>query len=237
MGGSERSALLCVCRRGGSRDDLVVRTVLVLAGGGGRPARVALPSLVAVVAADGGVELAGRLGLVVDVVVGDLDSIAPEVLAEVARVERYPVEKDASDLELALAAALRFEPERILVLGGAEGRLDHLLGELLLLAADAYAEVLVDAQLGSAAVQVIRGGRILVGSEGELVSLFALHGRAYGVVTEGLRYPLRGETLEPGSTRGLSNAFVAVEAHVSVRQGVVVAVRPNGSVTAGMPGR
>jgi thiamine pyrophosphokinase len=201
------------------------------------PALFALPPLEAVIAADGGAVHAEALGLRVDVVVGDLDSVRAEALAGVARVERHPVAKDATDLELALEAALRLEPERILVLGGAEGRLDHLLGELLLLAADAYAGVVVDAQLGSAAVHVIRRSRELFGSPGELVSLFALFGPAHGVVTGGLLYPLRGETLEPGSTRGVSNVFAAAEARVQVERGVVVAVRPSGSATAGTPDR
>lgn len=211
--------------------------MLVLAGGPGAPARVALPPLVAVVAADGGAEQADALGLVVDAVVGDLDSIGADTLASIARVERHPAAKDASDLELALQVALGFEAERVLVLGGAEGRLDHLLGELQLLAADACAGVQIDAQLGEAAVHVIRGSRPLLGSPGELVSLFALGGPAFGVVTEGLHYSLRGETLEPGSTRGLSNLFAAAEAHVLVERGVLLAVRPTGSATGERPGR
>ena len=62
-----------------------------------------------------------------------------------------------------------------------------------------------------------------------LVSLFALHGAATGVVTEGLVYPMRGEALAPGSSRGLSNVFADREARVSVESGVVVAMRPSAS--------
>ncbi len=215
-----------------------MRTVLILAGGPGAPAPVALPPVEAVLAADGGCERAAALGLEVDMVVGDLDSVPAEALAEIPRVERHPVAKDATDLELALGAALRLEPERILVLGGGvEGRLDHLLGELLLLASGALEGVQVDGQLGSAAVHVIRGSRTIFASPGELVSLFSLHGPAYGVASEGLHYPLQGETLEPGSTRGVSNRFAAAEARVTVERGVVVAVRPSGNATAERPDR
>jgi len=195
--------------------------------------RGGLPPGATVIAADGGAELARRLGLEVDLVVGDLDSISAEGMAGIERVERHAAEKDASDLELALAAALRLEPERILVLGGAGGRLDHLLGGLLLLAADAYASVRVDAQIGAAAVHVVSGERRLFGEPGELISLFAVHGPARGVVTDGLVYPLRGETLEPGSTLGVSNVFAGPEARVALERGVVLAVRPSGSATAG----
>ena len=203
-------------------------TVVVLAGGPDRPVVVALPPRATVIAADGGAEL----GWPVDLVVGDLDSISAETLAGIERVERHAVEKEATDLELALTAALRLEPERILVLGSAGGRLDHLFGSLLVLAAEAYAGVQVDAQIGPAAVHVVRGERTLSGEPGELISLFAVHGPVSGVVTEGLVYPLRAETLEPGSSRGLSNVFAASEARISLERGVLLAVRPSGSATA-----
>jgi thiamine pyrophosphokinase len=204
-------------------------TVVVLAGGPDRPAAIELPAGATVIAADGGAELAGH----VDLVVGDLDSISADTLARIEHVERHPPDKDATDLELALAAALRYNAERILVVGGAGGRLDHLLGGLLLLAADSLAHVQVDGQIGAAAVHVIRGERTLAGEPGELISLFAVHGAAHGVVTEGLGYPLHGETLEPGSTRGVSNVFAEAEARVTLERGVLLAIRPSGSATAG----
>lgn len=208
-----------------------VKTVIVLSGGSGSPAGIPVPPGAVVIAADSGAEHALELGLRVDVVVGDFDSISEETLAVVeragARVERHPEAKDATDLELALDAALKFGPERIVVLGGAIGRLDHLLGELLLLAADAYAGVQVDAQLGAAAVHVVRSERLLSGEPGELISLFAVHGPATGVVTNGLVYPLHGETLAPGSSRGLSNVFATAEVRVSLEGGVLLAVRPS----------
>jgi thiamine pyrophosphokinase len=202
-------------------------TVVVLAGGIGAPAPVAVPPGATVIAADSGAEHAAALGVAVDLLVGDLDSISAETLARIPDVERHPVDKDATDLELALAAALRLEPERVLVVGGIEGRLDHLLGELLLLASPAYAGVELDAQLGAARVHVIRDARTIAGEPGEVVSLFALHGPAAGVVTEGLHYPLRGETLEPGSTRGVSNVFAAHEARISLERGVLLAIAPS----------
>lgn len=176
-----------------------------------------------VIAADGGASAAPRI----DLLIGDLDSLPADTTARL--VERHPEAKDASDLELALDAALGREPERVLVLGGAAGRLDHLLGVLLLLGSDRYGDVELDARLGAAGVHVVRRARVLSGTSGETISLFALHGPATGVRTRGLVYPLDGETLEPGSSRGLSNAFAAIEATVELADGVLLAVRP-GSV-------
>jgi thiamine pyrophosphokinase len=207
-------------------------TVVVLSGGPDRPVVDALPPGAKVVAADGGAELAEHLGLEVDLVVGDLDSISPATLAGIVQVERHAADKDSTDLELALAAALRLEPERILVVGSAGGRLDHLFGSLLTLAAEDYAGVGIDAQIGAAAVHVVRRERIVRGEPGDLISLFAVHGPAIGVVTHGLAYQLRAETLEPGSSRGVSNVFAVPEARIGVERGVVLAVRPSGSATA-----
>ena len=84
------------------------------------------------IAADGGVDRALALGLHVDVAIGDFDSVTAAGLAAVeaagARIERHPTAKDATDLELALDAALALAPARIVVIGSGGGRLDHLLG-------------------------------------------------------------------------------------------------------------
>jgi thiamine pyrophosphokinase len=207
----------------------VTDTVVVVAGGSapGPRAVEAIPPGASVIAADAGADHAFALGLEVGFAIGDFDSVTPATLASLGdRAERHPVEKDATDLELARRAALTLEPRRILVVGGIEGRLDHLLGELLILGADELGDVEVDAVLGEARIHVVRGERSLVGREGELISLFALHGPAEGIVTEGLRYPLRGDTLLPGSSRGISNTFAAPAARISVERGLLLAVRP-----------
>jgi thiamine pyrophosphokinase len=206
--------------------------VVVVAGGlAPRPDAVeTIPSGAPIIAADGGLDHARALGLDVELVVGDLDSVdetaVTDATASGVRVVRHPAAKDATDLELALDEALARGPQRILVLAGDGGRLDHLLGTLLLLGSRRYASVTVDAEIGRARAHVIWSERSLEGSVGETVSLLALHGPAEGVQTEGLLYPLAGETLEPGSTRGVSNVFTAKEARVRVQRGVLIALLP-----------
>ena len=106
------------------------------------------------------------------------------------------------------------------------GRLDHLLSAALLLASERYARSQIDAFVGKARIHVLRGERELEGEPGELLTLLAVNGPAEGVTTEGLAYPLHGETLEPGSSRGVSNVFAARRARVAVERGVVLAIRP-----------
>ncbi len=208
------------------------RTVIVVTGGD--PVALAhleaVPDDVLVVAADSGIDAAHALGLTVDVAVGDFDSVTPEALrragAAGAVVERHPEAKDTTDLELALDAAMARGPERILVVGGHGGRLDHFLANALLLAAPAYAGVELVAQMGPARVTVVRGSATLRGATGDLVTLLALNGPALGVTTDGLLYPLADERLDPSSTRGVSNELVGETARLHVREGVVVVVQP-----------
>src|SRR5579862_4910253 len=101
-------------------------TVAVFAAGPGHRVEVVLPAGSVIVGVDAGVEVARRLGYEIDLAVGDFDSLSPAMLVELERsgtpIERHPATKDASDLELGLEAALRFEPDRIVVIGGDAGR-------------------------------------------------------------------------------------------------------------------
>jgi thiamine pyrophosphokinase len=209
-------------------------TVVVVAAGEGPDVSAALPSAAAVIAADGGADRAAALGLDVTLVVGDLDSVSEAALTAVqrngARVVRHPETKDATDLELALAEAVALEPRRVLVVLSSGGRLDHLLSALLVLAAPLLAPVEVDALVGESLVHVVRTKRTFVGEPGELLTLVPLHGRAEGVETAGLLYPLTRETLEPGSSRGVSNVVTGGEARVAVERGVLLAIRPGGAL-------
>jgi len=213
----------------------VSNEIVVVVAGGNPPdpdALLQVPLGVRVIAADKGLEHAISLGLEVTVAVGDFDSASPDVVARAeagaTTVERHPAEKDATDLELALDRALSMSPERIVVLSGDGGRLDHLFSTLLLLGSSRYESVEIDAFIGGARVYVVRGQRAIEGEPGELVSLFALHGPAEEVRTEGLAYSLDGETLEAGSTRGVSNVLVEERARISVGSGVLLAVCPRG---------
>ncbi|WP_052667263.1 thiamine diphosphokinase [Nitriliruptor alkaliphilus] len=191
-----------------------------------------LPTRAVVIAADGGLRLAGPLGLRTDLVVGDFDSVDPDLLAAAEAdgtvVERHPVAKDRTDLALALDAAVGAGVQRITVVGGAGGRADHLLANWLLLAADDYAGCQVRSWSAAARTDVLRPGRTaeLAGPVGALISLLPAHGPAREVRTSGLVFPLDGEDLPPGTSRGVSNRFAAPHATVTLAAGVLLAVRP-----------
>lgn len=207
-------------------------TVLVLAGGDPVDDRLRglLPAAATVIAADSGLQQAALLGLAVDIVVGDFDSVDPDALAAAERagatIERHPAAKDHTDLELAVLVAARLGANRVVVAGGWGGRIDHALANLLLLGAPEYRSLHLEALGARGRVIAVHDRVELAGSPDDLVTLLPVGGPARGVRTDGLRYPLRGETLEPGSTRGVSNVLVATNATVDVESGTLLAMLP-----------
>jgi thiamine pyrophosphokinase len=184
-----------------------------------------------VVAADGGARHAAGLGLRIDRWVGDGDSL-PAADLDALRAAGVPVtlvaaEKDETDTELALHAALDASADEVVILGAFGGeRLDHALANASLLAHPALAgrtAVLLD---GGSRVRLLTGPGSLAldGRAGDLVSLIPFGSDAHGIATEGLRYPLRGDTLNLGTARGVSNVRLGMRASVTLEDGAILVV-------------
>ena len=224
----------------GRPDHAPWRVALVLDGDrpvDGWPELLAADALVVV--ADGGARHARQAGVRVDHLVGDLDSLSDAEVAQVheagATVHRHPTDKDETDFELAadLAVALASdrpdEEPRVLVVGGSGGRHDHLVGNLVVLAGPRFATTAVTALMGTAVVQVARPDRpvALYGGVDSLASLYPVGIPAAGVTTAGLGYPLRDDTLSPGSARGTSNVVRQAPASVRLATGLLLVIEPD----------
>ncbi|MFN2484106.1 MAG: thiamine diphosphokinase [Candidatus Limnocylindria bacterium] len=182
-----------------------------------------------VVAADGGASSLDRLDRRPALVVGDFDSIDEAVArrlgASGTRLRSVPPDKDETDMELAVDAAVEAGADRIVLLGGLGGlRIDHAVANLLLLGDTALAGRTVEIAHGLTRVRAVRGGdsAVLEAGVGDIVSLLPIDGDADGVVTEGLRYPLHGERLRFGRARGVSNEVVARPASVALASGALL---------------
>lgn len=182
-----------------------------------------------VVAADGGAFALERWKILPHLVVGDMDSLGDAGVEKFARkgtpVAKFSAEKDESDLELAVAHAIAAGATEIVLLGALGGdRLDHETANLLLLADPGYDTVRLEARRGALRIRALRGrGSLTIGGPvGALVTLIPVNGDAEGVTTEGLRYPLRAETLRFGRARGLSNEVVSLPANVSLDKGTLL---------------
>lgn len=188
-----------------------------------------LPRDRVVFAADSGLDHADALGIDVHRLIGDLDSVSDEARARHSDipVDRHPPDKDATDTELALEAAVADGHDRVVVVSGGGDRLDHLLGSLTVLARIAKS-VRLEAWIGTAHVHVLHDGdRLdLEPPLGTILSLLPLDGPASGVDAIGLRWPLDDAVLDWGRSRGLSNEVTGAVS-VSLRHGVLAVIIPH----------
>jgi thiamine pyrophosphokinase len=195
--------------------------VVIVAGGIGDdpPDRASLAEAELIIAADGGAEALVALGVQPHVLVGDFDSISSATRSRVeedgADVIALQSDKDWTDTEVALHLALERGADHVTVFGALGGpRLDHLVGNLLLLTAPWLQGCDVRLLDGRHEVFLAHGDVAVVGGAGDLVSLLPLTPVVEAVETEGLAYPLHHEPLYQGATRGVSNELVAERARV-----------------------
>lgn len=182
------------------------------------------------IAADGGALHCLALGKLPHVVVGDLDSLTPDLVAEMANrgaaIERHRADKNETDLELAIDRALRDGATEIVLLGALGGRLDQTLANVLLLAQRDWPvalQLVADGELAT----LLRGGEemTLGAALGATVSLLPLSAEVTGITYTGLRYPLEDATLRLGSTRGISNEVARRPATVRIRTGLALVIQ------------
>ena len=206
-----------------------METVLIFAGGDSPSGSLTeeLPEADLIVAADSGYDLALRAGYAVDVLVGDMDSIQTEVIPGHVIVERHPPDKDATDLELAIARLLVERPVRVVVVGGAGGRVDHEIATAQLLCSERWDAIdEIDWVTDRGWAHVVKGRRIIHGDPGAVISLIPVGGPAGGVYTKGLRWDLADATMAPGTTWGVSNEFTGPVADIRIGSGCLLAVVP-----------
>jgi thiamine pyrophosphokinase len=185
------------------------------------------------VAVDGGAENVAGGEVKPDVLIGDMDSVTADTrrILEESGVEvvRLPAAKDETDTEAALRLVIERGADDITVYGALGGpRLDHLLGNILLLSASWLVGCAVRLVDRRHEIFSARGDVVFGGEPGDLVSLLPLTAEVKDVRTSGLSYPLGGETLFRSSTRSVSNSMRGVEAQVKHGEGVLLVVHYRG---------
>lgn len=208
-----------------------MRALIVL--GGDAPGETLLREQAAcadlTIAADRGLEAFVRCGLTPDAVLGDMDSIDVQVLARFeaqgGKAKILPRIKDDTDGVAALALALKRGAREITFVGALGGRLDHALGNCMLLVRAANRGA--DAYLVSERERVllVRGRREIRGQIGDTLSLLSL-GRARIRELIGLFYPLHDYEMTCDYPIGISNVFTAETAVVDVAEGDVLCFLP-----------
>ena len=179
-------------------------------------------------AADGGTQHILRLGLLPDLVVGDLDSLKEEDLERIkaagVRIVRHPQDKDLTDLELTLNYALAEGHQSLVIVAALGGRLDMILSNLSLLTRPDLVEKDIKLDDGVEQAFFVRDEAHISGKVGDIVSLLPWGGGVEQVTTTGLRWELNNEDLYPYETLSISNEMQSNEAVILVGSGLLLCI-------------
>ena len=177
-----------------------------------------------VIACDRGYAYAVRDGITPDLLVSDFDSFDGAVDPAVP-VRRFPSEKDDTDTVIALRAARELGFTEAALYCALGGRLDHTLANLQ---AAVWAErqglrlhiLSPDTEIFSLHNDTLPLPR----REGFSLSVFAAEDCCRGVSLRGVKYPLEDAELSGGFPLGVSNAWAADRAEITVRDGTLLIV-------------
>ncbi len=178
-----------------------------------------------VACADGGANTAFRWGVTVQALLGDFDSVAPEVLAHFtasgAEIHRYPPAKDETDLQIALRFLQAKGADEVVLLGSMGGRLDMALSNLLsglTFTRSGMKLLYVDTDCR---IWLINSALTVQGEPGDTVSLFCLTPECRGVTLEGFAYPLQRAVLYLDQPYAVSNVLLGASGRVTVEEGIL----------------
>ncbi|MFQ5794404.1 MAG: thiamine diphosphokinase [Candidatus Bipolaricaulia bacterium] len=185
-----------------------------------------------IVGVNGGADFLRQIGVIPQLIVGDLDSIDPETIqsfeAHGVEIARYPTEKDQVDTEIAIEQLLQRNLSEVVLFGAIGDRFDHTLANIDLL------KLPLERGLPARIVNLRNEIRLvdrftrISGEIGDLVSLLPFTDRVVGITLTGFKYPLEESELERGNTLGISNELVRRTATIDVKQGVLLVVRIRG---------
>lgn len=183
-----------------------------------------------VIAADGGAVHLHHMGIVPQIIIGDLDSIPKEILSffkqKRVKILKHPVRKDQTDMELCMEYAIDHGCTELLIMGATSTRLDHTLANIFLLrrlADQGIPATILDACND---IHIVVSSLTLTGRPGDLISVIPVSDRVKGLTLEGLEYPLTDQSLCMGSTMGISNVFRKDKAGISLTSGAVLVIKP-----------
>lgn len=178
-----------------------------------------------IISADAGYLYAKELGVKIDIVVGDFDTLGyiPEKANKV--IQHIP-EKDDTDTMLAVKTALERGCKYIEIYGALGGRLDHTFANIQALAYikahGAEGKIVSDKEI----ITLICNEKIKIEKkEGYSLSLFSYSDKCLGVTETGVKYPLNNYTLEADFPLGVCNEITGKFAEISVDRGKLLIIQ------------
>lgn len=179
-----------------------------------------------IICADGGTRHALTLGLIPNLIIGDMDSLPKNFSLSTFRGEAivYPKDKNETDLELAINHAMTLKPDAIIIVAALGGRIDHTLANIALLCNSYLVTHNLKLTDGVEEIFFCRDQVEVKGGSGDIVSLIPWGGNVEGVSTQNLKWKLNNEILYFDKTRGVSNEMISDVATISITKGLLLVV-------------
>jgi len=181
-----------------------------------------------IICADGGTRHASALDLKPALVIGDMDSTDSAYLkklqADDVPIELFPRNKNETDLELAIAKAIEFNPKEIVIIAALGGRLDQTLANIALISNLQLSTFNLKLDDGAEEIFFCRDQAEVKGRSGDIVSLIPWQGEVTGICTKNLKWALDNETFYPEKSRGISNEMTADVANIKISKGLLLIV-------------
>lgn len=176
------------------------------------------------IAADGGYDYLKKMGIIPDLLIGDMDSIIEEHSEKEIQIKKLPVEKDDTDMLAAIKEGLALDCRNFAIYGALGGeRIDHSLANiqcLLYLHNHGAKGILYGAH---DRIELLCNDKIIYPpSMKGIFSIFAFGGDAKGVTEQGFKYSLQDATVKMEFPIGISNEFIGQESMLEVRNGMVL---------------
>lgn len=180
-----------------------------------------------VIAADAGWMILEEMGIVPNLLIGDMDSLSENGVEpkypDDCKIEILPTHKDDTDMLAAIRKGLELGYIEFQIYGGLGGRLDHTIANiqcLLFLHNRGARGILYGKQC---TLQLLVNGKITFPAAARgRISVFAHGGIAYGVTEKGLCYTVDKVNLNPEFPIGVSNEFVGCESSIEVENGMLL---------------
>lgn len=180
-----------------------------------------------IIAVDGGLNFLDKIDKKPDLIIGDLDSVNPEILNNYLDIkkEKYLSRKDFTDTEKALDYSVKEKFNNVLLLGSTSlSRMDHSLANIYLL--EKYSPLIKNLELVNEnnILSCLKGPaqKELYLEIGTTVSLISLTQESTGITLKGFDYPLEDATLYRMSSLGISNITKESKQKISLEKGTLL---------------
>lgn len=188
-----------------------------------------------IIAADSGLLAVDELGLSVDCILGDFDSVPQDIIEKYKnkqktdksiKIRKYKPVKDYTDTQIAIEEAINLQGDEIVILGGTGTRLDHTLSNIYNLLKPLEKSVKCTIIDGHNKLYLIDKPITISKQDvfGAYVTLLALTKVVKGVSLTGFKYNLTNKDIYLGDSLGISNEIIEDEAHISLDSGILIVV-------------